>query len=57
MPECLVLTVRKPDRLNDLPGGATYDVAWAYGYNPADQVVTQTQSNDLYAFTGRSAAI
>ena len=39
-----------------LPGGATYDVAWAYGYNPAGQVVTQTQSNDLYAFTGRSAA-
>ena len=29
---------------------STYDVAWTYGYNPAGQVVSQTQSNDLYNY-------
>jgi len=34
---------------------STYDVAWSYGYNPAGQVVSQTQSNNLYNFTARTA--
>ncbi|WP_333590859.1 hypothetical protein [Brevundimonas sp.] len=34
---------------------STYDVAWSYGYNPAGQVISQTQSNNLYNFTARTA--
>jgi len=34
---------------------STYDVTWTYGYNPAGQVVSQSQSNSLYSFTGRVA--
>lgn len=34
---------------------STYDQSWAYAYNPAGQVISQTSTNDLYNFTGRSA--
>ncbi|NJS14219.1 MAG: RHS repeat-associated core domain-containing protein [Sphingopyxis sp.] len=33
-------------------GGTSYDLTLSYGYNPASQMVTQTTSNDAYAYTG-----
>ena len=34
---------------------STHDVAWSYGYSPAGQVISQTQSNTQYSFTARTA--
>lgn len=36
---------------HDLSGTGA-DVAWSQGYNPANQIITQTRNNDAYAWTG-----
>lgn len=36
---------------DDLAGGG-YDVATSFAYNPASQIISNSRSNDLYAFTG-----
>ncbi len=33
-------------------GGATYDVTYGFGYNPASQMTTRTTSNDAFVYTG-----
>lgn len=38
--------------LNQDIAGASYDVNYTYGYNPASQMVTRTTSNDGYVYTG-----
>lgn len=37
--------------------GATWDQAYAFGFNPAGQVVSQTATNDAYAFTGNANGV
>lgn len=32
--------------------GTAYDVSYGYGYNPAGQIVSRTQSNEAYAWAG-----
>ena len=38
--------------LTDSFAGGTGNVAVTYGYNPANQIVSRTRSNDAYAWTG-----
>ena len=35
--------------------GSTYDITLGFGYNPAHQIITNTRSNDLYAWGGLGA--
>jgi RHS repeat-associated protein len=35
-------------------GGTANDLTLDFGYNPADQIVSNTRSNDAFAFTGHS---
>lgn len=41
---------------HDLAGSGN-DVTWAFGYNPASQIVSNTRSNDAYAFAFANAGI
>lgn len=46
------------ERLSSLShdlGGSTNDVSTTFSYNPADQIASQTRSNDLYAWTGHGS--
>jgi RHS repeat-associated protein len=40
------------DDLAESPPAATSDVTATFAYNPADEIVTKTRSNDAYQFTG-----
>lgn len=38
--------------LNQDLAGSSYDFTHGFGYNPAGQIISQTRSNDLYAWSG-----
>jgi RHS repeat-associated protein len=37
------------------PAGTAYDLTLTFGYNPASQIVSNTRSNDTYAWTGHGS--
>lgn len=40
--------------LRHAPASPSYDVAWSFTRNPASQILTETQSNDAYSWTGHT---
>jgi RHS repeat-associated protein len=47
-------TSRLTAQVQDL-GGATYDQTLGFSYNPDDQIIQNTRSNDLYAWLGHGS--
>lgn len=37
-----------------LPNNSAFNMSISFGYNPASQIVSESRSNDAYAYTGRS---
>jgi RHS repeat-associated protein len=44
--------ISRPASITHDLAGSAYDVTTSLGYNPANQIVGRTRSNDAYAFTG-----
>jgi RHS repeat-associated protein len=42
-------------QLADNPAGTTHDQTLSFAYNPASQIVSNTRSNDLFAWTGHGS--
>jgi RHS repeat-associated protein len=44
--------VGRLDMLSHDMGGAAHDVSWGFSYNTANQIITSSRSNDVYAWNG-----
>lgn len=49
-------SVMRPSGLGDDLSGTTADVSATFGYNPANQIIAQTRTNDSYGFAAYSTA-
>ncbi len=55
---CFFRLERIVSRLSQLvqdPAGTTHDLTLGFSYNPASQIVSNTRSNDTYAWTGHGS--